>query len=77
MRGTFITAFFSVKQKSYYNTIPHTGWTVITAINPWRIHLPIIMQLIIFLIIVVMLLLMLELHQTGFFQRDLLITSSI
>ncbi|MFA5518150.1 MAG: ATP-binding protein, partial [Spirochaetota bacterium] len=49
----FNFSFKQEKRKSYYSTIPHLGWILVTSINPWEIKLPIILHLITFLVIVI------------------------
>ena len=57
------------KTKSYYSTIPYTGWIVITAIDPWEIQRPIIAHLITFLMIVVLLSLLMGIISNRFFSK--------
>jgi len=57
------------RANSYYSTIPHTGWVIITAIDPWEIRRPIVLHLLTFLTIVVMLSLMLGIFSNKIFLK--------
>ena len=67
--GNLDYCIFHGKTRSYYSTIPHTGWIVITAINPWEIQRPITVHLITFLLIVVMLSLLMGIVSNRFFSK--------
>lgn len=67
--GSFNLSSNHGNRKSYYSTLPHTGWIIITSIDPWEIKLPIILHLVTFLAIVIMLSLLLGIILNNIFYN--------